>query len=114
MQIVAESGHRAACLAQSQWYRRRYGLGRHLGQPVLVVFEQQPPCPRVLLYDVEQGSALVRDQGVGGERPAQQSDRLLDLCQAPLGQSFLVERVAAQQVVSQGPRGPDAKLRAAL
>ena len=89
------------------------GRGGRFRQPVLVVLEEQAPGARVVLHDVEDSAALVGDQRVPRERAGEQADGLLDLAEAPLAQPSLVERVAAQEMLAQGPGRPDAELRAA-
>ena len=41
---------------------RPHGTRRRLGQPVLVVLNQQPPGPRVVRNHVEYGTALLGDE----------------------------------------------------
>jgi len=68
---------------------------------------------RVVLHDVEHRGALAADELVARERAGKQADGLLDLAEAFLAEARLAQRVAAQEVLAQGPRRPDAELRAA-
>ena len=66
-----------------------------------------------MLHDVEHRSALAADELVTRERAGQQADGLLDLAEALLAEARLAQRVATQEMLAQGPRRPDAELRAA-
>ena len=91
-------------------------IGR-LDQPVLVVLEEPVPRAGVTPHEVQHGRALARDKLARGQRAGQQLDRLAGLPQAllaPAPQAVLVQGEAAQQVLAQGARGPDAELRSAL
>lgn len=87
-------------------------MRRPVGQPFLIVLEQEPPCPGIALDDVEDGLALAGHQGMARERSREEPDRLFDLAQASLRQPSVVQGVPAQEVVAQGAGGPDAKLSA--
>ncbi len=113
-QLVVQGGHRGPGLVEGERRARGHGLARVLGQPLLVVLQQEAPGPRVPPDHLEDRLPLSGDQRMAGERPRQERDRLLDLAQAPLGQPPLVQRVATEQVLPQRPGGPDPELRAAL
>src|SRR5450759_4334498 len=64
---------------------------RRVGQPALVVLEQKPPGARVVLHDVEHCGALAADKLVTRQGAGKQADGLLDLAEALLAQTPLVE-----------------------
>jgi len=75
--------------------------------------EEEPPGARVVLHDVEHRDALAAAELVAREGVGEQTDSLLDLAEALLAQAPLIERVAAREMLAQGPRLPDAELGAA-
>ena len=87
---------------------------RFFGEPSLVVFKQQPPRSRVLLHDLQHRPPLVGNQRVLRKRSSKQTHRLFDLAQPFFAEPLFIQRVAAQQVIFQCPRRPNAKLGATL
>ncbi len=111
--LVSQGGHHGSGLVQCERCAWRDGPRRRPPETLLVVLEQEPPGPRVLLDHLEHGPALVCDQRMSRERPCQQPDGLLDLAQPPLGQPPRVQRVAMQEVIAKGTGGPNPELSAA-
>lgn len=112
-EFLSQLGRRGARVVQGEARGRNHRLRGLLAEALLVVLEQQPPGTGVALHHVEHGLALVRDEGVGRERAGQQLDGLSRLAQPAFRQPPLVQGVAAQQVVAERARRPDAELGAA-
>ena len=91
-----------------RWGARKL-RGRLLRREPTVAWPSQTAIHRLLHQ-----AALVGDQRMGGQRPCQEPDRLLDLPQAALGEPTPVQRVSSEQVVPQSAGCPDPELGSPL